>query len=76
MLAERTSQILVHIIGEYVDTALPVGSETIVRKYRLPISAATGALAVLGPTRMRYSRVIPAVRYLSSLMGERVARLC
>ncbi len=41
MLAERTSQILVHIIGEYVDTALPVGSETVVRKYRLPISAAT-----------------------------------
>ena len=54
MLAERTSQILVHVIGEYVDTAL----------------------AALGPTRMRYSRVIPAVRYLSSLMGERVARLC
>ena len=41
MLEERTSQILVHIIGEYVDTALPVGSETVVRKYRLPISAAT-----------------------------------
>ncbi len=41
MLTERTSQILVHIIGEYVDTALPVGSETIVRKYSLPFSAAT-----------------------------------
>ena len=36
----------------------------------------SGALAVLGPTRMRYSRVIPAVRYLSALMSERVASSC
>jgi heat-inducible transcriptional repressor len=38
MLAERTALILAHIVGEYVDTAFPVGSQTIVQKYALPIS--------------------------------------
>lgn len=32
--------------------------------------AASGALAVLGPMRMRYSRTIPAVRYLAGVMSE------
>ena len=41
MLAERTAQILGCIVGEYIDTAQPVGSETIVRKYNLPVSPAT-----------------------------------
>jgi len=31
---------------------------------------ALGLLGVLGPTRMRYPRAIPTVRYLSSLMNE------
>jgi heat-inducible transcriptional repressor len=31
---------------------------------------ALGMLGVLGPTRMRYPRAIPTVRYLSSLMNE------
>jgi heat-inducible transcriptional repressor len=31
---------------------------------------ALGVLGVLGPTRMRYPRAIPTVRYLSSLMNE------
>ena len=39
--AERRARILGHIVGEYVTTALPVGSEAIVRKFGLPISAAT-----------------------------------
>ena len=30
---------------------------------------ATGAVAVLGPTRMRYGRIIPRVRYVSALMS-------
>ena len=30
---------------------------------------ATGSVAVLGPTRMRYGRTIPRVRYVSSLMS-------
>ena len=41
MLVERRSRILRLIVEEYVDSAMPVGSETIVRKYRLPVSSAT-----------------------------------
>ena len=41
MLAERRSRILGLIVEEYVESAMPVGSETMVRKYRLPVSAAT-----------------------------------
>jgi heat-inducible transcriptional repressor len=41
MLAERRSRILRLIVEEYVESAMPVGSETIVRKYRLPVSSAT-----------------------------------
>ena len=41
----------------------------IVGSYGAP-GAASGALAVLGPMRMRYSRTIPTVRYLSGLMSE------
>jgi heat-inducible transcriptional repressor len=35
---------------------------------------ASGALAVLGPTRMRYPRTISTVRYLSGLMSELVSK--
>jgi heat-inducible transcriptional repressor len=41
VLTERRSRILSLIIDEYVDTATPVGSATIVRKHRLPVSPAT-----------------------------------
>jgi heat-inducible transcriptional repressor len=41
MLAERRSRILRLIVDEYVESAMPVGSETMVRKYRLPVSPAT-----------------------------------
>lgn len=41
MLTERRAQLLSLIIREYVDTATPVGSETMVRKYVLPFSSAT-----------------------------------
>lgn len=41
MLAERRARILGHIVSEYVSTATPVGSQTVVRKYGLPISPAT-----------------------------------
>jgi len=41
----------------------------IIGSYGAP-GAATGALAVLGPMRMRYSRTIPRVRYVSGLMSE------
>ncbi len=41
MLSDRRASILGLIVGEYVETAIPVGSETIVRRYHLPISPAT-----------------------------------
>jgi len=41
MLNERRALLLSLIIREYVDSAQPVGSETIVRKHELPYSSAT-----------------------------------
>src|SRR5437867_1169276 len=41
MLSERQSQILKVLIGEYVASAIPVGSETLARKYALGVSPAT-----------------------------------
>jgi heat-inducible transcriptional repressor len=35
----------------------------------------SGVVAVLGPTRMRYARTIPTVRYLASLLGELTAQI-
>lgn len=40
-LTERRQMILRLVIQEFVDTATPVASETLVRKYRLPVSSAT-----------------------------------
>ena len=41
MLDERKRQILDFIIQDYVDTAVPVGSRTITRKYNIGVSPAT-----------------------------------
>jgi len=41
----------------------------IAARYGLP-EEISGVLAVLGPTRMRYSRTIAAIRYMASLMTE------
>ena len=41
MLTERRARILQLIIREYVDSAVPVGSETLARKYGLRVSPAT-----------------------------------
>ena len=41
MLDERKRQILDFIIQDYVDTAVPVGSRTITRKYNVGVSPAT-----------------------------------
>ena len=40
-LTERRAQLLSLIISEYVDTAMPVGSDAIVRRFDLPFSSAT-----------------------------------
>jgi heat-inducible transcriptional repressor len=41
MLTERRAQLLSLIVREYVDSAVPVGSDSIVRKHELPYSSAT-----------------------------------
>jgi heat-inducible transcriptional repressor len=41
MLTDRRARILQLVIREYVDSAVPVGSETLVRKYGLRVSPAT-----------------------------------
>ncbi|MEX0785797.1 MAG: heat-inducible transcriptional repressor HrcA [Dehalococcoidia bacterium] len=41
----------------------------IIGRYGAP-GVASGAVAVLGPTRMRYSRTISTVRYLANVMSE------
>jgi len=41
MLTERRASLLSFIIQDYVDTALPVGSEYVVRRHRMPFSSAT-----------------------------------
>src|SRR3990172_1175919 len=40
-LTERRAPLLSLIIREYVDSATPVGSDTMVRRYELPFSSAT-----------------------------------
>ena len=35
----------------------------------------SGVVAVLGPTRMRYARTIPTVRFLAALLGEMLTQL-
>lgn len=35
----------------------------------------SGVVAVLGPTRMRYSRTIPTVRYLAAVLGELITQI-
>jgi heat-inducible transcriptional repressor len=35
----------------------------------------SGVVAVLGPTRMQYSRTIPRVRYLAAVLGELIAQI-
>jgi heat-inducible transcriptional repressor len=41
MLTERRGRILSLIVEDYVESALPVGSDTVVRKHRLGVSSAT-----------------------------------
>lgn len=61
------------VIGEENREDVMRRCNVVLTRYGVP-GTAVGALAVLGPTRMAYSRIIPTVRYLSLLMGEFVAR--
>jgi heat-inducible transcriptional repressor len=44
----------------------------VIARYGAP-GLATGALGVIGPTRMAYGRTISAVRYVSAVMGDLVS---
>jgi heat-inducible transcriptional repressor len=46
----------------------------VVARYGVP-GGPTGVVAVLGPTRMRYSRTIPTVRYLATLLGDMMSQI-
>ena len=41
MLTERRANILQFVVSEYIESATPVGSETVVRKYGIRVSPAT-----------------------------------
>jgi heat-inducible transcriptional repressor len=41
MLTERRARILQFVVSEYIESATPVGSETVVRKYGIRVSPAT-----------------------------------
>jgi heat-inducible transcriptional repressor len=38
-------------------------------------SGPSGVVAVLGPTRMQYSRTVPRVRYLAAVLGELISQI-
>jgi heat-inducible transcriptional repressor len=46
----------------------------VVARYGTP-GGPSGVVAVLGPTRMRYSRTIPTVRYLAAVLGEMMQQI-
>ena len=41
MLTERRARILQFVVSEYTESAIPVGSETVVRKHGIRVSPAT-----------------------------------
>ena len=65
----------VHVIigKENKETAIQ-NCSVVISQYGLP-DEATGTIGVVGPTRMPYSRTIPTVYYLSSVLSELVAGL-
>lgn len=59
------------IIGSENRQEVMSGCSVIVARYGIP-GEVSGALGIVGPTRMRYDRAIPAVYFLSSVMSEMV----
>lgn len=44
-------------------------STTIISKYKIG-DGATGAIGIIGPTRMNYSKIIPGLKYLSDIVSQ------
>jgi heat-inducible transcriptional repressor len=69
------SQHVVHvIIGKENKEAAIQNCSVVICRYGLP-DEATGTIGVVGPTRMPYSRTIPTVNYLASVLSELMAGL-
>jgi heat-inducible transcriptional repressor len=62
------------IIGKENQYEAIQNCSVVICRYGLP-EAATGTIAVVGPTRMPYTRTIPTVYYLSSILTRLVANL-
>lgn len=62
------------IIGKENREAAMQNCSVVICRYGLPAEA-TGTIAVVGPTRMPYSRTIPSVYYLSTVLSRLVAGL-
>ena len=62
------------VIGEENKEPAIKNCSVVISQYGLP-DEATGAIGVVGPTRMAYSHAIPTVHYLSSVLSELVAGL-
>lgn len=62
------------IIGKENKVQAMQNCSVVVCRYGLP-GEATGTVGVIGPTRMQYSRTIPTVYYLSSVLSQLVASL-
>ena len=76
LLAKTTSnsnvgalQVLIGGEGEYDDLRQ---CSLVIARYGVP-GMATGALGVLGPMRMAYSRTIPTVRFVAGLLSDLVS---
>jgi len=71
----KISQRGVHvIIGRENKEAAIQNCSVVISQYGLP-NEATGTIGVVGPTRMPYSRTIPTVYYLSSVLSELLSGL-
>jgi heat-inducible transcriptional repressor len=62
------------IIGKENKNKAIQNCSVVLCRYGLP-EEATGTIGVVGPTRMEYSRTIPTVHYLSSVLSQLVASL-
>ena len=75
LVPSETSREGVHvIIGKENKSPAMQNCSVVICRYGLP-EEATGTIGVVGPTRMPYSRTIPTVYYLSSILSQLLAGL-
>jgi heat-inducible transcriptional repressor len=72
-LAERGEGVRIFIGSENKLFSLS-GSALVVAPFRGSGDRVVGVLGVIGPTRLNYARVVPAVNYTAQLVGQLVSR--